>query len=203
MRRVDTALTFCITQEYEKTIPYALPIFSASSADVMQILVVCGGSDGPLVMHTNGMDTIAALKRSVTQERPWLPCNDMVPISTPSLVARIWTVCEIFEHFNDLFQSAQRVIFGGRNCADGWTLKQAGVRSGSLVQLLYRLRGGGGDGGATGAESRSSYLEMYMGKKPEKVTFSPPSTHTLHHCTRTCTAPWPYFERLHSFDIIS
>ena len=39
-----------------------------------------------------------------------------------------------------------------------------------MLQLLHRLRGGGGDGGATGAESRSSYLEMYMDKKPDKVS---------------------------------
>lgn len=32
-----------------------------------------------------------------------------------------------------------------------------------------RLRGAGGDGGSTGAESRSSYLEMYKEKKEEKV----------------------------------
>ena len=37
------------------------------------------------------------------------------------------------------------------------------------MQMHLRLRGGGGDGGATGAESRSSYLEMYMQKKPDKV----------------------------------
>ena len=34
-----------------------------------------------------------------------------------------------------------------------------------LAQPCLRLRGGGGDGGATGAESRSSYLEMYKEKK--------------------------------------
>jgi hypothetical protein len=32
-----------------------------------------------------------------------------------------------------------------------------------------RLRGGGGDGGSTGAESRSSYLEMYKERKDDKV----------------------------------
>ncbi|EFJ45713.1 hypothetical protein VOLCADRAFT_63267, partial [Volvox carteri f. nagariensis] len=37
------------------------------------------------------------------------------------------------------------------------------------LQLSYRLRGGGGDGGSTGAESRSCYLEMYLGKKADKV----------------------------------
>ena len=38
-----------------------------------------------------------------------------------------------------------------------------------MLLMHLRLRGGGGDGGATGAESRSSYLEMYMQKKPDKV----------------------------------
>ena len=48
-------------------------------------------------------------------------------------------------------------------------MEAAGISAGSRCQLHYRLRGGGGDGGATGAESRVSYLEMYMGKKPDKV----------------------------------
>ncbi len=43
------------------------------------------------------------------------------------------------------------------------------MKDGSTVHMHLRLRGGGGDGGATGAESRSSYLEMYMEKKPDKV----------------------------------
>jgi molybdenum-dependent DNA-binding transcriptional regulator ModE len=41
--------------------------------------------------------------------------------------------------------------------------------------LLQRIRGGGGDGGSTGAESRSSYLEMYKEKKVEKVSAVPHS----------------------------
>ena len=45
----------------------------------------------------------------------------------------------------------------------------AGVREGSSLELLPRLRGGGGDGGSTGAESRSSFLEMYARKKPAKA----------------------------------
>lgn len=42
------------------------------------------------------------------------------------------------------------------------TLASAGVRAGATLSLTLRaFRGGGGDGGATGAESRSAYLEMY------------------------------------------
>lgn len=41
-----------------------------------------------------------------------------------------------------------------------------------VLEVLPRLLGGGGDGGATGAESRSCYLEMYLGRKPDKVSSS-------------------------------
>lgn len=37
------------------------------------------------------------------------------------------------------------------------------------MDILPRLLGGGGDGGSTGTESRSTYLEMYAGKKHAKV----------------------------------
>ncbi|KAL6012125.1 hypothetical protein ACLOJK_002602 [Asimina triloba] len=37
------------------------------------------------------------------------------------------------------------------------------------LTLHLRLLGGGGDGGATGAESRDCYLNMYAEKKPDKV----------------------------------
>ncbi|CAI0394903.1 unnamed protein product [Linum tenue] len=39
----------------------------------------------------------------------------------------------------------------------------------STLTLRHRLSGGGGDGGATGAESRDCYLKMYAEKKPDKV----------------------------------
>ena len=63
----------------------------------------------------------------------------------------------------------QWLACGGRPCRGHLALQQAGLGPGSLCQLHLRLRGGGGDGGATGAESRISYLEMYMGKKADKV----------------------------------
>jgi hypothetical protein len=48
-----------------------------------------------------------------------------------------------------------------------------GLRSAPASQAAprscLRLRGGGGDGGATGAESRSSYLEMYKTQKTGEV----------------------------------
>ena len=43
--------------------------------------------------------------------------------------------------------------------------------SSPLPSVCCRVRslGGGGDGGSTGAESRSSYLEMYAAAKPDSV----------------------------------
>lgn len=38
-----------------------------------------------------------------------------------------------------------------------------------MLTLYPRLLGGGGDGGATGAESRDCYLKMYAEKKPDTV----------------------------------
>ena len=58
---------------------------------------------------------------------------------------------------------------GGRLLRDGALLAAYTLRAGSTVHVAARLLGGGGDGGATRAESRSCYLEMYQGKKPDKV----------------------------------
>ena len=41
------------------------------------------------------------------------------------------------------------------------SLRQLGVQNNDHFILHVSLLGGGGDGGATGAESRSAYLEMY------------------------------------------
>jgi hypothetical protein len=59
--------------------------------------------------------------------------------------------------------------FNGRPLADSATLRSSRVTSSSTLTLQFRLRGGGGDGGATGAESRDCYLNMYAVKKPDKV----------------------------------
>lgn len=62
------------------------------------------------------------------------------------------------------------LLHGGRVLADALPLSHyAHLGAGSTVHLTSRLPGGGGDGGATGAESRSCYLEMYLERKPDKV----------------------------------
>ncbi|KAG0468809.1 hypothetical protein HPP92_018137 [Vanilla planifolia] len=57
----------------------------------------------------------------------------------------------------------------GRPIPDSATLATGNVLPLSLIMLRLRLAGGGGDGGATGAESRDCYLNMYASKKPDKV----------------------------------
>lgn len=49
------------------------------------------------------------------------------------------------------------------------TVAQMGLHDLDTLHLRPALRGGGGDGGSTCAESRSCYLEMYAKKKPSKV----------------------------------
>ncbi|MFS8004861.1 putative Ubiquitin-like domain, replication termination factor 2, Ubiquitin-like domain superfamily [Helianthus anomalus] len=59
--------------------------------------------------------------------------------------------------------------FNGRVLSDSETVESAGISNLSTLGLRFRLPGGGGDGGATGAESRDCYLNMYADKKPDKV----------------------------------
>lgn len=59
--------------------------------------------------------------------------------------------------------------FDGRPINDSTLLYGSGISPFSTLVLRFRLRGGGGDGGATGAESRDCYLKMYAEKKPDKI----------------------------------
>jgi hypothetical protein len=67
------------------------------------------------------------------------------------------------------FAAAQVLLHNSKQLDDTATLSQAGVTDGATLSISSRLRGGGGDGGSTGAESRSCYLEMYAERKPDKV----------------------------------
>ena len=67
------------------------------------------------------------------------------------------------------FVALQAFDFRGRTWSSQASLASAGAQCGDFVSLFWRLPGGGGDGGSTGAESRSSFLEMYATKKAAKV----------------------------------
>ncbi|KAM6579840.1 hypothetical protein CsatA_003614 [Cannabis sativa] len=57
----------------------------------------------------------------------------------------------------------------GRPLDDSSQILSSQIAPLSTLILRSRARGGGGDGGATGAESRDCYLKMYAEKKPDKV----------------------------------
>lgn len=57
----------------------------------------------------------------------------------------------------------------GKPLSDSTKLPNSQIAPLSTLTLRCRLLGGGGDGGATGAESRDCYLNMYATKKPDKV----------------------------------
>ena len=71
----------------------------------------------------------------------------------------------------------QWLEYQGRQLRDSTQLQDAGVADGSRIHIHLRLQGGGGDGGSTGAESRSCFLEMYSMRKAAKVQSLP---HDLH-----------------------
>jgi hypothetical protein len=71
----------------------------------------------------------------------------------------------------------QVLVHNRRQLQDSATLAGAAVQDGATISVCSRLRGGGGDGGSTGAESRSCYLEMYSQRKPDKVGWHCPAGH--------------------------
>ncbi|WIA38428.1 hypothetical protein OEZ86_001753 [Tetradesmus obliquus] len=66
-------------------------------------------------------------------------------------------------------EQALVLLHHSRQLQDTATLAEAALYDGATLSVCSRLRGGGGDGGSTGAESRSCYLEMYAQRKPDKV----------------------------------
>lgn len=79
----------------------------------------------------------------------------------------------------------------GRILADDLTIAESSIKSCSTVCLGFRLRGGGGDGGATGAESRDCYLKMYAEKKPDKVDPNEAKLAKSTRCTMSAEALKP------------
>lgn len=76
----------------------------------------------------------------------------------------------LIEHIDNF--ADMRILCGTRSLdhlSSNVVLEEIGIRTETTIQVVPRFRGGGGDGGATGAESRSSYLEMYAKKKTLKV----------------------------------
>jgi hypothetical protein len=62
-----------------------------------------------------------------------------------------------------------RLVHSGRILPPNALLGCTSVAAHAVLDLLPCLRGGGGDGGSTGAEDRRAWLEMYQNKKHDKV----------------------------------
>ncbi|XP_012483166.1 uncharacterized protein LOC105797791, partial [Gossypium raimondii] len=68
-----------------------------------------------------------------------------------------------------LSSSSFYFTLNGKPLSDSTLLPNPQISHLSTLSHLPRISGGGGDGGATGAESRDCYLKMYAVKKPDKV----------------------------------
>lgn len=68
-----------------------------------------------------------------------------------------------------LLADITHIRHGARHLPDASSLLSCGILGGETLDMALPLRGGGGDGGATGAESRDCYLSMYLDRKPDKV----------------------------------
>ncbi|OWM65811.1 replication termination factor 2 [Punica granatum] len=95
-----------------------------------------------------------------------------IPLQTLALSP---TTSQTFHHLklsllpNPAQSSNFYFTLNGRTLDDSAPISRAPIANFSTLILHGKLRGGGGDGGATGAESRDCYLNMYAEKKPDKV----------------------------------
>eukprot|EP01018_Ginkgo_biloba_P024316 Gb_26977 [translate_table: standard] len=110
----------------------------------MQIFIQ-GPGDGIRALTKDPRQTLAQVKISILRSNPCSSFTDAMRTGMDSFY----------------FSS------GGKVISDCCSLRD--IENYSMLQLRPRLLGGGGDGGATGAESRDCYLNMYAIKKPDKV----------------------------------
>eukprot|EP00775_Hariotina_reticulata_P005356 gene5356-5592_t len=118
----------------------------------MQLLVRGCGSSGTVVVEASPDSTVGALKAAYA----------LKAYGTDSVEPLV-------------------LLWNSRQLDDAAALKSVGLEHGASLSACSMLRGGGGDGGSTGAESRSCYLEMYAEKKPDKVN---PAEELLARATR-------------------
>ncbi|XP_073157236.1 uncharacterized protein [Henckelia pumila] len=95
-------------------------------------------------------------------------------IPTRSMIFRNPSTNFTLRHLkSSLFPGAPESIFftlNGKPLSDATPLfANSRIAPFSTLTANFRLCGGGGDGGATGAESRDCYLNMYAVKKPDKA----------------------------------
>ncbi|CAH8366060.1 unnamed protein product [Eruca vesicaria subsp. sativa] len=86
------------------------------------------------------------------------------PTQSILTLSRLTSLLESSSHLSDF-----SIGLNGKPLYASTRIQVSNLPSVSLLTLHPRLLGGGGDGGATGAESRDCYLNMYAEKKPDKV----------------------------------
>ncbi|KAK7291967.1 hypothetical protein RIF29_07547 [Crotalaria pallida] len=99
-----------------------------------------------------------------------------IPPQSISLTLTLTTAIPTLSHLKrSLFPESPRFAssfyftLNGKPLLDQTPLLSPLITPLSTLILRSRFLGGGGDGGATGAESRDCYLNMYAEKKPDKV----------------------------------
>lgn len=163
----------------------------------MQLLVACGGQTGTRALQCSlEQDSVLDVKQRLASSYPALgPAETMVGLQAFLSLPRPATsqpkgCCETLP----LCHALQVLLCGGRTMHSYMPLSACpSLGPGSILNLTGRLLGGGGDGGSTGAESRSCYLEMYLGKKPDKVN---PAEELLARCVPDVFWSSPYRQRV-------
>lgn len=109
-------------------------------------------------------------RRQIFVKSPF--CQQVVALQLDPAQSSVLTLSGL----TSLLESSQRksisdfcVSLDGKPLNGSTRIKVSKLPSVSMLTLYPRLRGGGGDGGATGAESRDCYLKMYAEKKPDTV----------------------------------
>ena len=163
----------------------------------MQLFVRCGGAAGTIAVETGPHESFQDLSSRLGAAPAARAFGHMVSFlctySEVSLLPAGNVVTPTVHTYLCLLR-LQCFEFRGHTWPQHTQLAAAGVRAGDFIALHQRLRGGGGDGGSTGAESRSSFLEMYATKKAAKVLVHlHQSLHRLsminhQHVTHVCCA---------------
>lgn len=111
------------------------------------------------------LESVKPLQIFLQSHELHIPTRTLTLTPTPS--------CTLRHLKRSLFPTADSsglyFTLNGKPLEDSTPIVGSGVSPLSTLVLRCRLRGGGGDGGATGAESRDCYLNMYAEKKPDKV----------------------------------
>uniref|UniRef100_A0A0D6R4A3 Ubiquitin-like domain-containing protein n=1 Tax=Araucaria cunninghamii TaxID=56994 RepID=A0A0D6R4A3_ARACU len=122
--------------------------YRATEEELMMQILVQGPDGGIRAVTMEAIETLKEVKLQVLRS---------IPNTNPNIS-------------NNYRQSVSFYFScGGKVFGDECRLWDLNLRENSRVNLIPRVCGGGGDGGATGAESRDCYLKMYAVKKPDKV----------------------------------